>query len=535
MNGYAGTWNPALVSNTASATYTFTPASGLCATTTTLDVTVASNIIPTFAPIPDVCYGSTSPVLPLTSLNGYAGTWNPASVSNTATATYTFTPATGLCATITTLSVNVITIVPIFDPIPNVCYGSVAPSLIAISNNGISGTWNPAIISNTVSGTYTFTPTVGQCATTATLNVVINAVIPAFNAIPAFCQNTTAPSLSPISTNGITGTWNPTMVSNTASGTYIFTPDIGQCATTATLNVTVSPIVIPTFATIASICSGATSPVLPLTSSDGFLGTWNPATVSNTASATYTFTPNANQCATTTTLNVTVNPNIVPTFTAISPICFGSTRPVLPLISNNLIAGTWNPAVVSTTASAIYTFTPNVGQCGTITTLNITVNPSPTDILFASTNVINQGPDGIIEVLSVTSGVSPFQYSINNGGFTSNKIFTNLLPGNYTITVKDANGCTFSKIIAIDSACVFPNAISPNQDTFNDTFNLNGCKINKLEIFNRYGRKVNTYNNYNDQWDGTNSNGEALPDGTYFYVAEIDGGTIKTGWVFIAR
>jgi gliding motility-associated-like protein len=57
----------------------------------------------------------------------------------------------------------------------------------------------------------------------------------------------------------------------------------------------------------------------------------------------------------------------------------------------------------------------------------------------------------------------------------------------------------------------------------------------KLELYNRYGVEVNKYNNYTDQWNGTNNNGESLPDGTYFYIAEIKDGTSKTGWVFVTR
>jgi gliding motility-associated-like protein len=263
-------------------------------------------------------------------------------------------------------------------------------------------------------------------------------------------------------------------------------------------------------------------------------GLWAPA-LNNLATTEYTFTPTNGQCTTTTTkLTVNVNATVTPTFTDIAPICAESTRPVLPTTSNNLIVGTWNPAVVSNTTSGTYTFTPT-GQCGLTTTLLITVYQSPTAITLTTTDVIKDNPDGIIEIGNITSGLSPFLYSINNSSFTSNTSYPGLLPGNYTITVKDSNGCEFSKVATINTICLFPNAISPNNDTYNDTFKLNGCNVIKLELFNRYGRKVNTYSNYTDQWDGTNSSGEALPDGTYFYVAEIKGGTSKTGWVFIAR
>jgi gliding motility-associated-like protein len=59
---------------------------------------------------------------------------------------------------------------------------------------------------------------------------------------------------------------------------------------------------------------------------------------------------------------------------------------------------------------------------------------------------------------------------------------------------------------------LFPNAISPNGDVFNDTFNLKRCDVVKLEIFNRFGTEVNSYYDYSDQWNGKTSGGEVLPD-----------------------
>ena len=534
-NGVTGTWSPAM-NNTATTTYTFMPTAGQCTTTpATMTIVVNLNETPTFNAIAPICSGSASPVLPTTSNNSITGNWNPATVSNTTSATYTFTPTAGQCALPTTLDVTINPkAVPLFDPVANVCYGSVAPSLPTTSTNGITGTWSPAM-NNTATTTYTFTPTTGQCATTTTLIITVDTIIPSFNAVAPICSNTIAPILSTTSTNGITGTWIPAIISNTNSGTYTFTPDTGQCATTTILTVTVNQIVTASFTAIAPICSGATSPVLPLISNNLITGTWNPATVSNSISGTYTFTPTAGQCANGTTLDVIITPNVTPSFTAIAPLCSGSTSPVLPTISTNSITGTWNPATVSNTTSGTYTFTPTAGLCALATTMSITVYQSPTGIAFTTTDVTNDGPDGIIEITGATSGMAPFQYSINNGSFTTDTTYSNLLPGNYTITVRDLNGCEFNTVATINSICMFPNTISPNNDTINDTFNLKGCDVVKLELFNRYGVEVNRYTNYSDQWDGTNDKGKSLPDGTYFYVAEIKDGTSKSGWVFVTR
>ncbi|MDR6969687.1 hypothetical protein J2X31_003725, partial [Flavobacterium arsenatis] len=96
-------------------------------------------------------------------------------------------------------------------------------------------------ISNTESGDYTFTPDASECATTQTLSVVIiEKTVPDFASIADFCSGSDAPILAATSPNGISGTWNPSTISNTESGDYIFTPDASECATTQTLSIIIN-------------------------------------------------------------------------------------------------------------------------------------------------------------------------------------------------------------------------------------------------------------------------------------------------------
>ncbi|THU38200.1 gliding motility-associated C-terminal domain-containing protein [Niastella caeni] len=370
-NGITGTWNPAVVSNTTSGTYTFTPDNGQCATTATYTVTVNPNVIPTFDPVAPICSGATLSSLPTTSNNGITGSWSPA-LNNTATTTYTFTPTAGLCARTATLTITVdAKVTPTFTTADTICAGATLTALPTTSDNGITGTWSPAL-NNTATTTYTFTPTAGQCANATTLTITVNPnITPAFAPVAPICSGDALTALPTTSTNGITGTWAPAL-DNTATTTYTFTPDAGQCATITTLTITVNPIVTPTFNAVAPICSGSGLPPLPTTSTNGISGTWAPA-LNDTVTTTYTFTPTAGQCAITTTLTVTVIPNVKPTFTPVAPICFGNTIPALPTTSDNGITGTWSPAL-NHAATTTYTFTPTAGVCATTDTLTIVVN-----------------------------------------------------------------------------------------------------------------------------------------------------------------
>ncbi|MBA2499579.1 MAG: gliding motility-associated C-terminal domain-containing protein [Chitinophagaceae bacterium] len=388
-NGITGSWNPSVVSNQVSGVYTFTPASGLCASSATFTVTVNANEVPTFVfgTALSICSGETVPVLPATSENNITGTWYPAEISNTSSDTYTFLPDLGFCATPAEFTVTVaLNITPTFSFGTNqtICEDANAPLLPATSTNNITGTWNPAVVSNQASEIYTFTPGAGQCATSATFTVTVNP-----NEIPTFsfgssltiCAGETVPALPTTSDNEISGIWSPASIDNQNSATYTFTPG-GGCASPTTFNVTVTPNVIPTFdfGTSLTICAEGAVPTLPNTSVNSITGTWNPAVVNNQASGTYTFTPTAGICATTSIFTVTVNPNLTPTFdfgTSLT-ICAETTAPLLPTTSTNNITGTWNPSTIDNENSGTYTFTPTAGLCATVTTLTVSISPNET-------------------------------------------------------------------------------------------------------------------------------------------------------------
>jgi hypothetical protein len=207
-----------------------------------------------------------------------------------------------------------------------------------------------------------------------TITVNQNTIIPTFNPVAPICEGGILNPLPTTSTNGINGTWSPSL-NNTATTTYTFTPTAGQCANSTTLTITVNQKVTPTFNQVAPICPGGTLNPLPTSSTNGINGTWSPA-LNNTATTTYTFTPTAGQCANSTTLTITVNQNtIIPTFNPVAPICEGGILNPLPTTSTNGINGTWSPSL-NNTATTTYTFTPTAGQCANSSTLTIIVFPT---------------------------------------------------------------------------------------------------------------------------------------------------------------
>src|SRR5690606_825498 len=159
----------------------------------------------------------------------------------------------------------------------------------------------------------------------------------------------TVPTLATTSPNGITGTWSPAVISNTTSGTYTFTADVRQCAAPVTQNCTIPNAITPDFATALTFCSGETVPTLATTSPNGITGTWSPSLISNTTSGTYTFTPDANQCAETLTLDVSISASAPVVITGPALVCAGGAIS----LSADVSGGVWttsNPAVAAVDA-----------------------------------------------------------------------------------------------------------------------------------------------------------------------------------------
>ncbi|NIG55054.1 T9SS type A sorting domain-containing protein [Chitinophaga sp. Cy-1792] len=64
--------------------------------------------------------------------------------------------------------------------------------------------------------------------------------------------------------------------------------------------------------------------------------------------------------------------------------------------------------------------------------------------------------DGAISA-TVTGGTSPYNYSLNNGAFTTDASFKNIVPGSYNLLVKDAHGCMTHQDLTIEKANVKPD------------------------------------------------------------------------------
>ncbi len=126
--------------------------------------------------------------------------------------------------------------------------------------------------------------------------------------------------------------------------------------------------------------------------------------------------------------------------------------------------------------------------------------------------------------LQADSVYASYQWS---SGATSAAI-TVTQPGNYSLSVTDANGCKgIASVVVVEepvSPFAIPTAFSPNADGRNDAFMVITPPENitavTLVIYNRWGEELFSSNSLLKPWNGT-FKGENCPIGVYVYYGSV--------------
>jgi gliding motility-associated-like protein len=448
---------------------------GICNTFDDVIITnTSSTVVPTFNALTSVCQNAVAPILPLVSNNGITGTWSP--LVNTATSgtkTFTFTPDAGQCATTTTITLVV-------NPLltPSVSCGTLTTSSLQFNWVALAGATNYTIsysingaaainggsqagTSYTVNGlnpddavTITVTPTGTGCYAAGTGTcTALDCTPPVINVQP-IADQTVCEGLATSFDVTVTGasnfqwqisTDNGSNFNNLANvGVYsgVTTNELVLSDVTgldgnmyqivitggdATCQVTLNPAITltvtsrtnPTFTQIGPLCENDVAPNLASSSTNGFSGTWSPTTIDMNSTTIYTFTPNAGECANSTTMEIEINPSITPTFNQINPLCVNDNAPNLVSTSVNGIDGIWSPATidVNTSGTTSHTFTPDASFCSSPVTMDITINPNLAPTISCGPSSSNSVTFNWNDLNGVTS--YDVTYTINQANITT--------------------------------------------------------------------------------------------------------------------
>ncbi len=184
-------------------------------------------------------------------------------------------------------------------------------------------------------------------------------------------------------------------------------------------------------------------------------------------------------------------------------------------------SGTYNVSVTDANGCEV----PDSFIMNTITPPTASIDPT-TDLCYDSTT-------GATIVVGASGGTAPYTYSINGGPLQSSNTFNNLVPGNYTFTVTDSNGCSDD----VDAPITVEPQLTANLALTKD-LDCTSSPDAVLDLTVNGGYPPYTYE-ININSGGYTSYGGSFPyttatDGTYqFRVTDAEGCIVETNTVTV--
>jgi gliding motility-associated-like protein len=271
------------------------------------------------------------------------------------------------------------------------------------------------------------------------------------------------------------------------------------------------------------------------------------------SSASYSLAIN-NSCGSFNSDSIVVSVGTKPVLSVSGPaeICEGDNA---PLNVTGAVSYAWSPStglsdafisnpVASPVLTTTYTITGTIAGCSSDTTYTLLVNPAP--VVTISSSPFNCETGSLLQATGGSTFLWSPNYQIDSINSATPLVTPNVTT-TYTVTVTDSLSCTSTATLLVTANCdtlKIPNGITPDGDGVNDVFEILGLENfgkSSLQIFNRWGSSVFKSSHYQHDWDGTCKekgviNGETLPVGTYYYILELDNGTIvKTGFIELRR
>jgi hypothetical protein len=399
----------------------------------------------------------------------YTYTWTPTgsnspTISGVPTGIYTVAVKDASCG-IVTATVNIPGNPIISVNNATICSGSGPVTLLASGASTYS--WNTGattpqiIVSPSVTTVYTVTGTNGSCSSIKTATVFVNTT-PTVNIVSSssvICagQSVTLTASGASTYSWSTGATSPTIVvtpSVTSSGNVYFVTGYNTpCANTKSISISVvpSPTVNVTASTM-TLCSGGTA---TLYANGASTYTWSTGSnaasivVSPSVNTTYSVTgSNGGSC--TSTKTITVYAGTAPTVNiAVSSttICAGQS---VTLTASGASTYSWSTGassptiVVSPTSSGTtYYVTGYNSPCSNTKSVSISVVPSPTVNVTASTTTLCSGGSVTISA----SGASTYTWS--TGSNASSIVVSPSVNTTYSVTGSNGGSCTSTKTINV--------------------------------------------------------------------------------------
>ncbi|NRB58531.1 MAG: T9SS type B sorting domain-containing protein [Winogradskyella sp.] len=167
-----------------------------------------------------------------------------------------------------------------------------------------------------------------------------------------------------------------------------------------------------------------------------------------------------------------------------------------------------------------------------------TINVLPSNIAtITDIEVVDASQNNTITVF--VSGEGDYEFALDNinGPYQDSNIFLDVLPGLYTVFVRDKNDCGI--VDELVSVIGFPKFFTPNGDDENEFWQVKGISDqfqanSKILIFDRYGKLLIELDPLSTGWDGT-YNGATMPASDYWFQVKLQDGRTFTSHFALKR
>ena len=331
------------------------------------------------------------------------------------------------------------------------------------------------IITISAAGVYQLMVTNSINGCTATSNQTITTVPNTLQALasttPALCNGGSTGSATINTTGGtapISYLWstsqNTATIAGLIAGSYqAVVTDANGCSTNVTATVLEPTVILLQAVAKPVLCNGDSNGEITLSTNGGtpnYTYSWSnrqtTANLTGISAGNYCVTvADAHNCQATTCINVATPQPVVITNTSVQNVtCFNADNGTIRVnVTGGLPNYTYNWSVLPSTNSNTLTglksgsYSLNVLDAnGCKANQNFTItSPEPIQMTYNSTNLVCYGNEsGSININQVSGGTTPYKFSIDGTNFGSNKVYTNLEAGSYSLYVRDLNGCTYT-------------------------------------------------------------------------------------------
>lgn len=172
----------------------------------------------------------------------------------------------------------------------------------------------------------------------------------------------------------------------------------------------------------------------------------------------------------------------------------------------------------------------NESSCAGVTTVNVSISNLSGSLTALTDITCNGAADGSVTAEAVPgSGMPPYMYSLDGGGWQAGGTFTGILPGNHMITIRDAFLCTYDLPFVMSQPPVLSAIISSQKDV-----NCHGGSDGSVTVSGSGGVPPYQYSLDGGAFQ-TSGVFAGLPAGDYIITVRDSKGCLKTVEVHIAQ